>query len=217
MAAEAYAQAVELIKTFWIGYANTWRYDTVLGWLRQLPEEVLTSEVHLLLIQAWVLSLSAKQEEAGRSIAAIEQLSDLDAGPLCDGFSSAGASLTMLRAAFPWGDVSAQLHHARRAVELEGTGSPWRPLACWAVGVGLYFAGERDEADEWFAESAALAPASAQWLSGTSSLAYRSLIAGERGRAHEQRILAESAAQFGRRARHGGTPSARFHKRWEHR
>ncbi len=198
VAAEAYAEAVELIETFWIRYANTWRYDTVLAWLRQLPDEVLTSEVHLLLIQAWVLSLSARQEEAARAIAAVERLGDLDAGPLRDGFSSAGASLTMLRAGFPWGDVGAQLENARRAAELEGPGSPWRPLACWAVGMGLYFEGERDEADEWFAESAALAPASAQWLSGTSSLAFRSLIAGERGRVEEQRILAETAAQFGR-------------------
>ncbi len=61
-----------------------------------------------------------------------------------------------------------------------------------------YFKGEFDEADEWFAESAALAPASAQWLSGTSSLAHRSLIAGERGCVEEQRILAETAAQFGK-------------------
>ena len=29
----------------------------------------------------------------------------------------------------------------------QGPGSPWRPLACWAVGMGLYFGGERDEAD----------------------------------------------------------------------
>ena len=106
MAAEAYAEAVELIETFWIRYANTWRYDTVLAWLRQLPDEVLTSEVHLLLIQAWVLSLSARQEEAARAIAAIERLGDLGAGPLRDGFSSAGASLTMLRAGFP-GEMSA--------------------------------------------------------------------------------------------------------------
>ncbi len=198
MAAQAYAEAVELIETFWIRYANTWRYDTVLAWLQQLPVEVLTGEAHLLLIQAWVLSLSAKQEEAARAIAAIEQLGDLGAAPLRDGFSSTGASLTMLRAAFPWGDVGDQLDNARRAAELEGPGSPWRPLACWAMGMGLYFEGERDEADGWFAESVALAPASAQWLSGTSSLAFRSLIAGGRGRADEQRILAESAAQFGR-------------------
>ena len=197
VAAKAYPEAVELIESFWIKYANTWRYDTVLAWLRHLPNEVLTSEVHLLLIQAWVLSLSGRQEDAARAIAAAEGLGDLDAGPLADGFTSAGASLTMLRAGFPWGDVGSQLENARWAAKLEGPGSPWRPLACWAVGVALYFEGERDEADEWFAESAALAPASAQWLSGTSSLAYRSLIAGEQGRADEQRTLAERAAKFG--------------------
>ena len=197
VAAEAFPEAVELIETFWIRYANTWRYDTVLTWLRQLPDKVLTSEVHLLLIQAWVLSLSARQEEAVRAIAAVEQLDHLDEGPLRDGFSSARASLTLLRAGFPWGDVGAQLECARRATELEGPGSPWRPLASWAVGVALYFKGQHEEADEWFEESAALAPASAQWLSGTSSLAYRSLIAGEKGHIDKQRTLAESAAEFG--------------------
>ena len=37
LAAEAYAEAVELIETFWIRYANTWRYDTVLAWLAAAP------------------------------------------------------------------------------------------------------------------------------------------------------------------------------------
>ena len=96
VAAEAYAEAVELIETFWISCANMWRYDTVLAWLRKLPEAVVTGDVHLLLIQAWVLSLSARQKEAARSIASIERLGDLGAGPLHDGFSSAQASLTML-------------------------------------------------------------------------------------------------------------------------
>ena len=58
------------------------------------------------------------------------------------------------------------------------------------------FPGEPEEADRWFAESAALAPASAQWLAGEASLAYRSWIAGERGRLDEQRVLAEAAAGF---------------------
>ena len=98
----------------------------------------------------------------------------------------------MLRACCPWGDVGAQLESGRRAAEVEGPESPWRPLACWAVGMGLYFRGEPGEADRWFAESAALAPASAQWPAGASSLAYRSLIAGELGRLEEQRMLAEA-------------------------
>ena len=196
IAAGAYAEAAELIQGSWISYANTCRYDTVLAWLRRLPDEVLDGDVQLLLVQAWVLSLSAEREEAALAIAAVERLGGLSAGPLPDGFSSGEASLTMLRACFPWGDVGAQLDNGRRAAELEGPGSPWRPLACWAVGTGLYFRGEPDEADRWFAESAALAPASAQWLAGEASLAYRSWIAGERGRLDEQRVLAETAAGF---------------------
>ena len=196
IAAEAYAEAAELIQRHWISYANTCRYDTVLAWLRRLPDEILSGDVQLLLIQAWVLSLSARREEAARAIAAVERLGDLGAGPLPDGFSSGEASLTMLRACFPWGDIGAQLDNGRRAAELEGPGSPWRPLACWAVGTGLYFRGEPEEADRWFAESAALAPASGQWLAGEASLAYRSWIAGERGRLDEQRVLAETAAGF---------------------
>jgi LuxR family maltose regulon positive regulatory protein len=196
IAGGAYAEAAELIEGSWISYANTCRYDTVLAWLRRLPDETLGGNVQLLLIQAWVLSLSARREEAALAIAAVERLGGLAAGPLPDCFSSAEASLTMVRACFPWGDIGAQLDNARRAAELEGPGSPWRPLACWAVGTALYFRGEPDEADRWFAESAALAPASAQWLAGEASLAYRSWIAGERGRLGEQRVLAETAAEF---------------------
>ena len=198
IAAGAYAEAAELIQGPWISYANTCRYDTVLAWLRRLPEEILSGDVHLLLVQAWVLSLSAKREEAARAIAAVERLGDLGAGPLPDGFSSGEASLTMLRACFPWGDIGAQLDNGRRAAKLEGPGSPWRPLACWAVGTGLYFRGEPDEADRWFTESAALAPASAQWLAGEASLGYRSRIAGDRGHLDEQRVLAETAAELAR-------------------
>ena len=196
MAAEAYAEAAELIQGLWISYANTCRYDTVLAWLRRLPGEILSGDVQLLLVQAWVLSLSARREEAARAIGAAERLGDLNTGPLPDGFSSAEASLTMLRACFPWGDIGAQLENGRRAAELEGPGSPWQPLACWAAGVGFYFRGEPEEADRWFAESAALAAASAQWLAGEASLAYRSQIAGERGRLDQQRMLAEMAAEF---------------------
>jgi LuxR family maltose regulon positive regulatory protein len=72
-------------------------------------------------------------------------------------------------------------------------------MACWAVGMGLYFRGEPSEADRWFAESAALAPASEKWLAAASSLAYRSLIAGELGRLEEQRMLAEDAAELVRK------------------
>ena len=187
IAAGAHAEAAELIAASWVSYANACSHDTVLAWIGQLPEDMQSSSAGLLLVKAWMLSLSGKREEAGQVIAAAERLGEPVAGALPDGFSSAGESLTMLRACCPWGDVGAQLENGRRAAELEDPGSPWRPVACWAVGMGLYFRGEPGEADHWFAESAALAPTSAQWPAGASSLAYRSLIAGELGRIEEQR------------------------------
>ena len=102
----------------------------------------------------------------------------------------------MLRACFPWGDIGAQLENGRQAAELEGPGSPWRPLACWAVGMGLYFRGEPDEADQWFAESAALAPASAQWLAGEVVAGLPVADRRRPGPPDEQRVLAEAAAEF---------------------
>ena len=101
--------------------------------------------------------------------------------------------------------MGAQLDSGRRAAEVEGPGSPWRPVACWAVGMGLYYRGEPGEADRWFAESAALAPASAQWPACASSLACCSLIAGELGRLDDQRMLAEGAAEL---VREHGTEKA---------
>ena len=99
----------------------------------------------------------------------------------------------MLRACFrgeplaPSWKMAAGQPSLRARVALAAIGTPW------AAGMGLYFRGEPDEADRWFAESAALAPASAQWLAGEASLAYRSWIAGERGRLEQQRALAETA------------------------
>ena len=141
-------------------------------------------------------SLSAKREEAAQAIAAAERLGEPGAGPLPDGFSSAEASLTMLRACFPWGDIGAQLENGRRAAELEGPGSPWRPVACWAVGMGLYFRGEPRRSRPVVRRIGGAGAREPQWLAGASSLAYRSLIAGEQGRPGEQQLLAGQATEL---------------------
>jgi LuxR family maltose regulon positive regulatory protein len=196
--AAAFAEAGELIAARWAEYANACRYATVLAWLERFPSHVLDSSAVLLSVKAWVLSLSARREEAARAMAAAERLERIEKGPLPDGFSSLEASLATLRACMPSGDVRFGLENARRAAELEASGSPFRPVACWAMGMGLYFSGQLDEADSWFAESADLAPLSEMWIVGASSLAYRSLVAGEQGRLDEQRALAECALELTR-------------------
>ena len=44
IAAGAYAEAAELIEASWASYAEACRYDTVLAWIRQLPEEMRRGE-----------------------------------------------------------------------------------------------------------------------------------------------------------------------------
>ncbi len=187
-----YAAAAELLEATWVTYANHGRTGTVLAWLGGFPGEILDGDIRLLLVAAWGRSQAARREEAAQAIAAAERLGPGPA-PLPDGFSSAEASLATLRAAFPWGDAGVQLASGRRAAELEGPGSPWRPLACWAVGLGHYLRGELDAADQWFTEAVTLAPAGDRWLVAGASLACRSLIAGERRRTDDSRLLAEAA------------------------
>ena len=191
-----YAAAAELVEASWGKYANNRGYSTVLAWLGRFPREILGGDVRLLLVQAWVLSWAARREEAARAIARVERLGEPGAGPLPDGFGSVEASLTMLRAAFPWGDTGAQLTDGRRAAELERPGSPWRPVACLAVGLALYLRGEFGEADRWFAETVTLGPASERWLEAGSALGCRSLIAGEQGRPDDQGLLADGAVRL---------------------
>jgi LuxR family transcriptional regulator, maltose regulon positive regulatory protein len=194
--ARAYAEAAELIEATWVSYASGGRSASVLAWIRQFPDEIMSGNTPLLLVEGWILALLGKRQEAAHAIAAVGQAAEFSAGPLPDGFSSAEASLTSLRASFPWGDVGTQLKNARRAVDLEDHGSPWRPVVCWAMGMALYVRGELDEADRWFVESLALTLSGAKLNVDASSLAYRSLIAGEQGRIDRQRLLAEQATEL---------------------
>jgi len=189
----AFAEAGDLVAAVWIDYVQVARHSTVLAWLERFPHELVREDPQLLLVQAWVLSLSAKREAAADAIAALERLGRLDEGPLPDGFSSVEASLATLRATIPWGDFGAGLENGRRAAELEGPTSPWRPLVSCSLGGCLYFSGQFDEAERWLAESTEPALASRQWRVAVSALALRSLVAGERQQAAEQALFAERA------------------------
>src|SRR5262249_16400004 len=52
LAADAFAEAGELIAASWVHYANTSRFATVLAWLEAFPEEVLREDPMLLLAKA---------------------------------------------------------------------------------------------------------------------------------------------------------------------
>jgi ATP/maltotriose-dependent transcriptional regulator MalT len=194
----AFGEASDVIAATWPVAANAGRFATVTGLIGRLPEPHRDSDVRLRLAEAWVLSTSGRREEARRAIAAVEAMPGARTVPLLDGFSSVESSLTMLRAVFPDGDHGIGMRAAQRAVDLEKEGSPWRAVACSAMGRDYYYEAEFDEADRWLDESYALAPGSGQWLTAVTALAYRSLIAGAQGRDADRRAIAERAVQLAR-------------------
>ena len=188
-----HAEAGELIATAWVEYAMACRFATVRGWVGRLPPEFVQTSPRVLLAAAWAHTLGGDQAAAADAIAAVEALGHIDDGPLPDGFASIESSLATLRATTPRGDFGRALEYGRRAAELEGAESPWRAAVCSAVGMTLFFSGELDEADRWYAESSTSALAAGQWLVAAGVLAYRSRIAGQRGCTDDQAQLAEQS------------------------
>jgi LuxR family transcriptional regulator, maltose regulon positive regulatory protein len=199
LAAGAFDEAEDLICVCWAEYTGASRYATILGWLKRMPDELLRRQANLLAIQAWVHAIRGDQGEAVRSAAEAERLASGGGAPLLDGFSSPEASLVTLRGLAPGGDTAAGLRNARRAAELEGPESPWRSLICFALGGGLYFSGEYEEALDWLTQAIDLGE---HPLVAPTVGAYGSLVAGELGRMELQESLAHQALN---RARELGT------------
>lgn len=198
LAAGHLSAASELITETWVHYANAGRTGSVLEWLADFPEDVLAGDPRLLLVKAWVLALSGREDDMRAVVARVHALGGLDDGPLPDGLSSVGSSLSVLAATFAWGDVGAVLEHGERSAGLEGPDSPWYPVVTWALGWAHYCNGDLDLAEERLRETVALGPRAEQWIVVVASIADLSLIAGTRGRRAEQARLADEAIELAR-------------------
>ncbi len=196
--AGAYAEAREVLAEAWLKTASAGRHATVLAWLDVFPPELSEADPGLLLIRAWVTSLAGDRDAALAAVELLERSRWPDNLPLPDGCGSLEASLATIRAAFPWGDVASAHANALRAIELVSPDTPMGPAAIWSLGIACYHRGELDAADGWLAETVRVAARVERWLLTSSGLAYRSLIAGERGRRDQQRRLAEEAAELTR-------------------
>ena len=190
LAGRAFEVAETLIAETWVHYVNAGRTASVLDWLNRLPGERL--DAHLLLVAAWTHALRGDEGRMRAALARAEPVMEAS-GPLPDGFASLDSSLSVLRAAFAWGDVGASLEHGRRSAELEGVGAPWRPVITWALGWAHYCRDELDEAARWFEETVRSAPAADQWVVGVGAMADLSLIAGASGDVDSQWRLARQA------------------------
>src|SRR5262249_14416328 len=148
--------------------------------------------------QAWTYSFSGDREAAEAATSALERIGWPEGETLPEGSGTLEASLVTMRAGFSGGDVGRGLCNALRAAEIEPPKSPLWDAVCWPIGVNSYFQGNLDEADRAFATAAEAGASNVRWLLATSALAYRSLIAGERGQADRQRVLADEAVALAR-------------------
>ena len=199
LAAGAYGEAGELVAGAWIHYVNAGRTSSVLDWLEHFPSEVVETDARLLLVQAWASALRGREHDMRRAIGLAREVADLEQGPLPDGFESLASSISVLRAAFGWGDVTVMLEEGARAAGREGLNSPWRPVVSWSLGWGHYCDGDLEAAERWLTETAQLAPAAEQWVVGTGAIADLSMLAGFRGDREEQLRLALEAVDQARR------------------
>jgi LuxR family maltose regulon positive regulatory protein len=140
----------ELVASHWNGYFNEGLSATVESWLDRLPSETVTGDARMCLIRAWLARHLGKLDEVERWLEGAERAAPQ--GLLRDEVSSVDSATCLIRAGYQHmiGDLAEAKASARRAAELEFTGTPrWRAVSMATLGANLYWRGE-------YAESAAV-------------------------------------------------------------
>jgi LuxR family maltose regulon positive regulatory protein len=143
--AEDDALTVELIKANWVVQARSGHRSAVWSWLEALPWEVTRSDPHLCAIAAYLLIYVGEFDAARVWLSRIPPRIPPAESPLPDGFSSVDA-VREIALAHPVHSVRSSLVAGRRAFEMEPVGSAWHSAAEVALGIALYFSGQRHEA-----------------------------------------------------------------------
>jgi LuxR family transcriptional regulator, maltose regulon positive regulatory protein len=191
VAATDYERAGLLVTRHWYGYVLAGQMATVEGWLESLPEVQTAHDPALLLVWAWICTLSGRSEEAERLLTLAESIPY--EGPLPDGTSSVEAGTATIRGIFGFGGVRSTLEAARRAVESEPElTSPRAALMRFGLGSSYYLSGETSAARKWVEEALELT-GTGQPLLRTVCLSYLSIVATDEGRLEEAESLAREA------------------------
>ena len=170
------------------------RHATVLAWLERLSREAERGRPRSCSSRPGCSRCAGSERRRPRRSRRSSSSASLEAGPLPDGFSSVEASLATLRASIPWGDIGAAARacpscgRARRAGVALATRRLRRPRR------GPLLQRRVRRGRRWLAEPLELAPSHGQWRVASTSLAFRSWIAGDRGDGEDQMLLADQAA-----------------------
>ena len=180
-----------LITHHWYGYVSAGQTATVQRWLESLPDEMITQDAALALVQAWICALGGRREESARFLSLAESIPF--EGSLPDGATSVESGAAILRATFGYGGVQSALEAAQRAAELEpGENSPWAALVRFTLGSGLYLSGEISRARKPLEEALSLTE-DGQRLVRVVTLSFLSFVAVDEGHPQEAESLALAA------------------------
>jgi LuxR family transcriptional regulator, maltose regulon positive regulatory protein len=191
VAATDYERAGLLVARHWYEYVTAGQTKTVEDWLESLPEELTTNDPTLLLVRAWVCTLSGRGEDGERLLTRAESLPT--EGPLPDGTVSVEAGVATIRGVFGLGGVQSTVEAARRAVALDTKRtSSLTGLMHFGLGSSLYLSGERSAARKQFEEALELTGTDQPMLRMVS-VSYLSLVATDEGHLEEAESLAREA------------------------
>jgi LuxR family transcriptional regulator, maltose regulon positive regulatory protein len=195
-----------LIARYWYGYLLAGRTATVERWLDALPEDLVHTNVALILVKAWIAAMHGRQQERARLLALAEGSSH--EGRLPDGAGSVEAGVATIRAVFAYDGVQSIIEAAQRAAELDSEPtSPHTVLVRLGLGQGLYLSGDTSGARKSLEEALPLLRAE-QPLLRIAVLSMLSLIALDEGHLEEAEPLAREA--YASADKHGlqGIPQA---------
>jgi LuxR family maltose regulon positive regulatory protein len=189
--------AADLLAQHWNAFQNLGRLQTVEKWLDALPEEVVRGDARLCLARCGNYLTLGRRDQVEPWAAAAEQ-ADTPGGPRV-GAASVEAEANTYRAVgrYMLGRFGAAHEAAERAVELErDDDSPWRAMACAALGRTLYWCGERAQAADRLEEAVHFSQPGANSLSVTGALGYLAVIRAEEGRTDEALRHAQGAIEL---------------------
>jgi LuxR family maltose regulon positive regulatory protein len=137
------SEARELVASHWNRYFNEGLSATVESWLDRLPSETVVGDARMCLIKAWLARHLGSLDEVEPWLEGAERATPR--GPLRDEVSSVDSATSLIRAGYRHmiGDLAGATSSARRAAELESTGTPqWRAVSMATLGANLYWRGE---------------------------------------------------------------------------
>ena len=133
--------AIRLLWQEWLGLVDRGQTTDLARSLDAL-DAAAPEDAALVFIHGWLAGMAGRADELERSIALLAARPD---EPLADGAGTAGAGLTLLRAAFVSGIGAEGAADARAALERLAPGSVWSTVAGCLLGHHLYWDGEHDE------------------------------------------------------------------------